>query len=726
MQTADGRFGADGVQRMNVAILIGALIGCVVILLAIRARLLSKRKGRPLPVPASTTDGNATEGAVPGATATEVPIRGAPIESGMMSRQIAECVAEPGADTANSAVKIQSTKISDPAEFASPATGIGAELATSELDLASHRGPEACAAVDGPVLVQASPVPAIHAPEQEPQLFSQSEAEFPARSASEISATKSRPTAPPASVFPTVALESNEPDSALQVDSVAAGDAGNAVDPLDGVLNQPSGLGLPVESAELPQMSAHAAAIALEPQSIFVPPAGKAASAPAEERLNTPALYRPPTLASAKPRNRGTAKSSPSARVLQSSLDVKLQLLVSRTGDFHPALLFRRPEVFPASLIVKVRGKDVQLRAYGDGWYMADVPSQISLADTLKEGLIASERVSGSARTSWMLSAGREIYVAAPQPGSAGYHSVPRLMLGCAQIVVVRDHLQGQAKEILAETCGKAVQRLGADRALLPGWAVFGPVTPLKSVVHREGEDCLNVIRPLPELAILLEGGLCLRGAEWLEGFPPQITLAGPIPEGERVLIDDVAASADLSGAYKTPGCDSAGEHTVWCAGLSRTYRISVAPQLWESWSAHAQQKGIVCGAISDYLAIAPGAQMITTPSSNRILVGAEPGQLYVCSGQAEEWTGIVPFAPVWGLPANPFLCQKNVARVMLLCARPFTVPSAGGPRPHSIRAWCGAILDCQRKGLELQSPGAAPLWAQYTRAARSIWRSIR
>jgi hypothetical protein len=411
--------------------------------------------------------------------------------------------------------------------------------------------------------------------------------------------------------------------------------------------------------------------------------------------------------------------------VKQRSLDVQLQLLVSRNGDVNAALLFERPDGFPPTLAVKVRGHDVHLSAYGDGWYTTDAASQSSLAGALQDGLIASERVLGNTRTSWMLSAGREVYVAASRSGWGNYYSAPRLVLGSTQFVAAREHLLDQALKILAESCGKPVQLLEAEGALLQGWAIFGPVAPLTPLAQIDGEHTLNLLRPIPELAILLEGGLCLRGAEWLEGFPPQISLAGSIPQGEGVFIDNVAAAKN-SGTYKVAGCDLVGDHTIWCAGITRTYRISAAPALWESWRAHDQQKGTVCGAISEFRENNPDSRLMTVPRSNSVLIGADPGQVLECSGQAGEWTGIVPFTPVWALPANPFQCCKNAARVMLLSAKPIERPSGLTRRRRDVRAWCAAILDCKRKGLQLSAPGNASIWEEYVRAARRVWRSVR
>jgi hypothetical protein len=411
--------------------------------------------------------------------------------------------------------------------------------------------------------------------------------------------------------------------------------------------------------------------------------------------------------------------------VLQSSLEVRLQLMISRAGDVRAGLLFKRLEGFPESLVIKVRGKDIGLSAYSDGWYTTDLEEQSWVAEILKEGLIASVHVSGTARTSWMLSAGREIYITSPQPGLGGYNSAPRLVLGRTQFLLVREHLQDHAIEILAETCGNFVRRFAQDHAPLPGWAVLGPVLPIKPLKLLDGEEHMNVIRPLPEIAILLEGGLCLRGAEWLEGFPPRISVVGPIPDGEQVFIDAVPASMDGNGVYVASASDSVGDHSVWCAGISRNYKISPAPKLSEPWRAHIGRKGTVCGAVSDYRNDNPKAHLVTVPCSNNILIGPEPGQLHAGTGQTGEWTGIVPFTPVWALPANPFQCSKNLARIMLLNPIPISRGIDNHQKLREVRSWYRAILDCKRKGLNLESSGAMALWDAYVRAARSARRSV-
>lgn len=729
---------------MTAAIFIAALFGCALISFAIRARLSSRRrKNQPRPHLVPPSNGHAP--AAPPPPAATIKVEG--------SGRIANEVFPVG----------MAEDLPGPSEIPIPAAATQAAVSADPVHavLAANIHPAKTIAVEihhaaGAVVEKITTTPSAsleppddHSPptievlENHPEPSSPTQPECATPTAPDQFASRAKFTASPATAHMAM-ISAIEHDPQLHENKVVGQDSQHAAASLDEQLIYvpEAAIAAPAETTEadsVPPSDLRDCGISrdeslttidrpttLEPQPISAPAVGETVGALDVEIARTVAVYRAPILAPPIPKKSRTVRSSPIARVSQSSLEVRLQLLTSRMGDVQAGLLFKRPEGFPASLAIKVRGHDVHLSAYGDGWYTADIGSQSNVATTLKEGLIASKHVNGTALTSWMLSAGREIYVTASQPGSAGYHTVPRLALGCAQFVVVRDHLQKPVIEILAETCGKAVQRLDLDRAPLTGWSVFGPVVPLKPITHRDGDDSLNVIRPLPELAILLEGGLCLRGAEWLEGFPPQISIAGPIPERERVLIDNVFALADSTGVYRVPRCNDVGDHTVWCAGKSRAYRISAPPQLWEPWPAHAQRKGTVCGALSEYQAISPPAQLVTVPRSNQVLIGANPGEVHAASGQWEEWTGIVPFAPVWALPANPFQCRRNTVRIILMAASPVVLPSGRKPKPHAVRAWCAAILDCRRKGLQLDSPGAASLWDDYIRAARRTWRSVR
>jgi len=727
---------------MTAAALIAALVGFGLISLAIRSHLVGKRNSRPQPVLFPLSNRNAVGAPVLDPAPIDPPTC-EPIESDVLPRHLVEGATIPPREAALPAAEAQLAGSVDLSGFPSAANRPG-NTAEFESAPTPPTCPEPSAELAALLLRKDSPSPAIDGFAGHPRISLRAGVESVAPAADGLSASRAKLTASPATTFLVIAPAADAADfewkeNRTTEEDAPAADAAVDATPVEApeavVPKKPAeveGGGAPptqprhrLMSGEGLQEATAAVAITFEPPSIPATP-GEGGDSLSEESTPLIAVYRPPVLAPPAITRSRTTRSTPTARVSQSSLEVRLQLMISRAGDVHAGFLFRRPDGFPASLAIKVRSQQVCLSAYGDGWYAAEVPDQSFIAEALAQGFIASERVNGTARTSWMLSTGREIYVTAPQLGLGGYHFSARLSLGRTQFVVLREHLQQQAVEILTEACGKQVQRFAQDHAPLPGWAVLGPVLPLKPLAQRQGEETMNVLWPLPELSILLEGGLCLRGAEWLEGFPPRVTVAGSIPEGERVLIDAVAASADSSGAYKTPDCDSVGDHTIWCAGISRSYSISHAPQLWEPWRAHDQRKGSVCGALSNYQAGNPEARLVTVPCSNNALIGAEPGQVYTGTGQGGECTGIVPFAPVWALPANPFQCRKNAARILLLAPIPVARGTASRLNPRAVKPWCRAILDCKRKGLKLESPDDAALWDGYVRAARAAWRSVR
>src|SRR6185369_16081694 len=87
-------------------------------------------------------------------------------------------------------------------------------------------------------------------------------------------------------------------------------------------------------------------------------------------------------------------------------------------------------------------------------------------------------------------------------------------------------------------------------------------------------------------------------------------------------------------------------------------------------WQAYEFPRGSVCGARVES---APSFKSvpITVPASNPLLIGAEPGQIFLCPSQPGlEWTVFPRFEPVWALPADPLRCNKKRCRVVLLAHR--------------------------------------------------------
>ena len=61
---------------------------------------------------------------------------------------------------------------------------------------------------------------------------------------------------------------------------------------------------------------------------------------------------------------------------------------------------------------------------------------------------------------------------------------------------------------------------------------------PQRPVPLSSDADILNVLRPVPEIEIALEGGIRLAYNSWLLGHPPAIRIYGAPEHTESVLID--------------------------------------------------------------------------------------------------------------------------------------------------------------------------------------------
>ena len=140
--------------------------------------------------------------------------------------------------------------------------------------------------------------------------------------------------------------------------------------------------------------------------------------------------------------------------------------------------------------------------------------------------------------------------------------------------------------------------------------------------------------------------------------------------------------------------------------------------------AAHSFGLAAMCGPLVQLNGAAASARIVTVPMSNPVLLGARPGEVFYCSRRnVAHWTGYVPFAPIWALPAYPLTSNKASARIVQISGAP--VLSFRGP--GAVR-WSNAILDAGRKGLRIEdeSPASKALWSAYKKVARSIWRSAR
>jgi len=336
--------------------------------------------------------------------------------------------------------------------------------------------------------------------------------------------------------------------------------------------------------------------------------------------------------------------------------------------------------------------------------------------------------------STWVLSP-RDVYVLAPSSTIFGYVSATRLLLNEDQLVLCRESIQDSVRREI-EQAGCSDFECIQGRGVPDGWVLFRNVRPATAVDHDESVGILNALRPVEEVEVYLEGGIRLTHNKWLSGHPPRIHIRGGSGDIPAVSIDGESASVDEDGNYVTPTASTPGRHVVFCGGVTAPYEIVDGQETWDTFVAYAyridRKQAIelaVCGPI-----VMGRADQTLVPATNRCLVGAEPGQVYLCAspyGQsANELLAITDFPVVWALPDNPYQCDKS--RVF---AKFVSNISVGSVQPylrcrpnHQLLRWCDAILNSSRKGLcvDPANNGTAELWSNYVRAARQIRRSAK
>ncbi len=436
-------------------------------------------------------------------------------------------------------------------------------------------------------------------------------------------------------------------------------------------------------------------------------------------------VYRPPRVAPPS-RTRSRTKSEP--RTVQrdgsqdNPLEICIQAIFDRYGFCELRVLGQRMEDGEQELNAKSGRETVTLSAYGDFWYQIQL--ETDLATILSHGILLSARTADGNHLRWQLK-GRDVYVLSGRHGFAGYASAKWLKTGRAdQIVLCKIERQQEAAAILEQAgCGQ-LEPHGEDFGAPPGWVFFRAVKPVRSLPLPSPQDILNILRPLPQIEIALDGGLCLRNSVWLSGYPPKINISGDLPSHAAVTIDGHQAERQEDGSYAVPGWDQDGDHFVWCGGQQVNYSIDTPAPGWQPWESYSYASGTVCGAIS-----APRAsKLITVPVTNPVLVGAEPGQVFRCPPRAcKEWTGFVSFDPVWALPEDS---HRNSHQALLLNSEPPSAPGKTIPLRNkkllAVKKWCRAILCCSRKEFLPANSEEEKLWRHYISAARQTRRSVK
>jgi hypothetical protein len=426
------------------------------------------------------------------------------------------------------------------------------------------------------------------------------------------------------------------------------------------------------------------------------------------------------------------------------ALPVELRVLFERGDSLRITLLPRRNPGLPDELTVWAPSGSVDLVALQEDWYQDVAPPNLSAL--LLEGVLWRDEATGQ---EWLLS-GREIFVLTAGTAHRGLVSCPRLVLGREHAVLCTTTRLTASERVLREAGCEGWTTLDESDGAPDGWALLRDVLPRRPVPWTDNSDILNVLRPLPQVEIALEGGICLGYASWLAEHPPSIRIYGDSDHAGAVKIDGHTAIASPDGRYTAPGWDSVGPHEVWRNGATRTYSLVRREPPSQSWVAFSfptpGARGgriAICGplvrAFTDPQADSEDAatsEIIQVPPTNPVLLGSVPGQVVVVQPRLDirgaQCIVSSPFAPVWAIPAQPLDCDKHENRVRLV-GEPLPPVKGSGEvtarisRPSIVR-WSSAIRDAGRKGLAVEpaDPAVAELWRRYRRYARDLWRRLR
>ena len=448
----------------------------------------------------------------------------------------------------------------------------------------------------------------------------------------------------------------------------------------------------------------------------------------------------PPPQRRAVPSSIGQHRSRKSP-AQHSSLQIEVRILFQRGGYCSVSLLPRRATGLPAELLVASEGTDLELLALQEDWYQDVAPDE--LADLLRKGIVWRNLDTGY---EWTLS-GREVFVLAQGTTHRGFVSCARLRLGRNHVVLCTATMLGPVEDVLREAgCGNWTQ-LREEDGVPRGWLALKDIVPQRAVLRSAGADILNVLRPLSEIDIALEGGIRLAYNTWLLGYPPAIHVYGDPQDTKRVLVDGREASVVSRDRYTAPGWDAEGDHSVWCGDSSKSYSLARCSATWTRWPAYTldvsnglrrAHKFEFCGPLVRPVVAHERPEFLRAvhiPAANPVLLGARPGEVFFARPRRDvrgaECIATPTFEPVWAMPAQPLHCDKLVSRVLLIewpltQNRDVRPPPVGGRR--DLEFWCLWILDARRKGLAVQpaSSEAEGLWKDYGQLARTLWRTLR
>jgi len=483
--------------------------------------------------------------------------------------------------------------------------------------------------------------------------------------------------------------------------------------------------------------------------------------APAQPRRRAP-RYRPPVRGTPPPPSLSSVpvgaapESKPqSATTRSQSARVELRILFERGGHCRVSLLPRRPQGSPEECTLSTGNSSIDFVALEEEWYQYVPVTPEDLGVLLRTGFVWTDKATGQ---EWLL-AGRDVFVLATGTTHRGFVSCPRLVLGREHVILCAVPRLQEVEGVLRNAGCHGWRQWGEDDGAPQGWVVLsasGDAGRVRGLVPRvalspEGSaDILDVLRPLPEIEIALEGGVPLGYSSWLAGQPPAIKVYGDPEHTQTLLIDRQDATRSEQGAYTAPGWDKPGTHEIWCSGTTGSYSLVAIEPGWSPWAAYSFRSSsgsagrvAICGPLvrpftnGEPFSETSRRELIKVIPSNPVFLGALPGEVSIAMPRDDirgaQCIASPPFEPIWALPAQPLRCNKTQSHVLLIgrTVEPKGI-AASSPHPRgnakAVGRWRQFILDASRKGLSVEPPTqeAAELWDRYKRCARELRRMSR
>lgn len=452
---------------------------------------------------------------------------------------------------------------------------------------------------------------------------------------------------------------------------------------------------------------------------------------PAKEKPATNAIPHAPTYrptAPAAPGARRPANPRPTQNA-NTELRLRLQLQFGRGGAVrNVALLPDRRDGMPTEIEVAGTQGKLNLVELREDCYEA-----VPLLDASNALLQGAGWNNNAGHCRWVLG-GRELYVLAPgdEFGLCGFISTPRLRLNARHVVLATARLRDEV--LLALTAaGCNAPEINDELSGAPtGWLLFRNVIPTRPVQRNE-RDIFNALRPAHDIEPHFIGGIRLERNSWLTDFPPRIQFTGEFANSFQVMIDGQSACQTTDGAFETSGWDSEGEHRLWFGDRVETYSIRTMEEDWQPWHAHDFGTGVaICGASTRQLDSAR-RQQVRVPTSNPVLVGSHPGEIFRCDlrndMRCETVLKMIPFAPVWALPMDSAHADKKSARILLFRpAEPVKDIQSPIRNVAARLVWISVIREAGSKGLSIAPDDAASkaLWQRYRIVAKQLRRRMR